>query len=833
MYYLDLNTALKELKVDPKKGLSEDEVRKRREEYGLNILKTQKKRTLLHIILEQFENTILWLLLLASLISFLLGEELEAIAIFIAVAISIGFSTFLEVKADSSLEKLKEMTRKKVLVLRGGKIKEVFVEELVPGDVLILQSGGFVGGDAIVIESHNLHSDESHLTGESYPVGKRPGRVKRNTPLAERFNVVFAGSYIVKGEGKAVVFAIGENTELGKIAKGLEEIKEEKTPLMKNLNKIGEGISILSLLLVLTVFIIGYFQKREIYEIFLYSITLAVAAVPEGLAAVLTIMLTLSVIYMAKNNALVKKVSSVETIGNIDLLGVDKTGTITEGKLGLIFIFSKGKLFSIGDYKLDETLEYAVLSSSAKKEGENIIGDDIDVAIVRAFEELGGKKKRKKGKLIPFDPSKKYSLFLDEEGVVFKKGAYEIIWESSTHVMEGKEVKKEKALKDWKGVADSLASRGYRVIAVSKKRGKKETLIGFLAFSDKEKENVEEAIKQLKRAGIKVIMLTGDNKKTAKAVATRVGIEGKVYEWKELENLGEEELYEKIKDAGVIARSTPESKLKIVEVAIAKGHIISVTGDGVNDALALKKAHVGVVMGGGSDVSKEVGDLILLDNNFYTLVKAIKYGRNLINNIINFIRFQFTANLSAIILTLLALIAKAPFPLTPLQLLWINIIMDGPPGLSLGFEKPKREVMESPPRKGKHLLTKPIILNIVASSLYIANLVFYVFMIYNYDLEKAVALSFNTFVFFQLFNALNSRSLKSPFYEGLTKNKWLIITIIVMALIQISINYLPITQEILNTKPLSPNEWIEVFLLSSSILIFEEAKKKISYLTKS
>ncbi len=841
MHHLNLKDIEKQLKTSLKNGLGEEEAKKRLSIYGKNIVKGEKRRTLIEIIKDQFKNTILWMLVIAGIISLAIGEELEGIAIFFAVFLSVGFGSYLEYKADESLEKLKKLTEKKALVVRDGKIKIIEAENLVVGDVIIIQPGAYIGADAIIIEGNNLRVDESHLTGESIAVAKRKGITDKDSPLAERFNVVFAGSYAISGEGKAVVIATGKDTELGKIAKGLSEIEEEKTPLMKNLDDLGKKISAVSLVLVLIVFLIGYFEGRGFYEMFIYGITLAVAAVPEGLTAVLTIMLTLSVIYMARNNALVKKITSVEAIGNIDILAVDKTGTLTEGKLALSIVYENNKVYSIGEYKIGKTIEYSAIANLAKKEKKGFVGDDIDVAIMRAYQELGGKNIKENyevKKVYPFDSEKKYmrAVIVEKGGEKeIMKGAYEIIASMCNYYFyNGKEVKlskeeKEKLLKE----GDKLAMRGFRVIAVSYKKGKKIVFVGFLGFIDKEKPKVKETIEELKKGGIKTIMLTGDNIKTAKAIAERVGIEGKAVEWKELEKLDDKKLYSKLKSIGVIARSTPESKLRIVEVMAKRKHIIAVTGDGINDALALKKAHVGVVMGKrGTEVSKEVADLILLDDNFYTLVKAIKHGRNLIKNILSFIKFQFTANASALIITLSSLITNISFPLTPLQLLWINIIMDGPPALSLGFEKPHKKIMEEKPRKGKTLIGKRMALNILSSAIYISVLVLYVFITNLGNVEKALAMSFNLFVFFQLFNTFNSRSFREPFYRDLGKNRVLLGVVFIMAVLQIAINYLPITRDILNGYSLSLKEWSEIIILSLTILLFEEAKKKTGLFNK-
>ena len=813
------------------RGLSSEEAERRLKKYGKNILVEEKEKSVWDIIEDQFRNAILWLLLLAAVISMSIGEYLEAIGIFVAIVISVGFGAYLEYKADRSMRKLKKLLGKKVLVIRDGKPKLIPAEEVVVGDLVVLESGAFIPADGEVIEAKNFYVDESTLTGESLPTKKMPGKVKAKA-LAERFNYLFAGTYVVRGEGKMIVKATGKETVFGKLSRKLEELEETKTPLMKNLDEIAKGISFISLSLIVVLFVIGYLQGRKLIDLFIYSVTLAVAAVPEGLAAVITILLTLSIMEMVKKHALVKKLSSVEALGNMDVIALDKTGTITEGRLKLAFVYVYNKIDRLSDCKCRKLLETAALATSVRKAKGGYVGDDIDVAIAEALSYIGKEIEKVKKNIVkfePFTPERKYAKAI-LRGREIIKGAPEILLAKATHVEGERLIPINKAEKEVKKAMNYLTGKGYRVIAVLEKRGKKIIFRGFLAFSDVEKREARHVIERLKEAGIKPIMLTGDNLKTAISIAKRVGIasrDGEGIEWYKIEDIGREELYALLRVKSVIARSTPESKLRVVEVLIDHNHIVGVTGDGINDALALKKAHVGIVMGKkGSDVSKEVADLILLDDNISTILKAIAQGRTVIRNIINFIKFQFTANASALLLSVYAFVANLRLPLSPLQLLWINLVMDGPPALSLGFEPPSKEVLSEKPRRGKPLLSMPLIGSITISALYISIMVFLLFL-REPTYEKALAVSFNAFVFFQLFNTLNCRSHKQPFYKGLSKNPLMIITLITMAVIQISINYIPPLAELFNTQPLSSEDWATVFILSSTILLVEEIKKSM------
>ncbi len=679
------------------KGLSSAEAEERLKKYGLNEFSKHEKRSFYTIVLGQLKNPLLVLLLLAAGVSFLIGQELESYAIVIAVFLSIAFGSYLEFKADKSLEELRKYSQIKSIVIRDGKNQLIDARFIVPGDIVIVEAGSIIPSDGIIIESNEFSVDESVLTGESKAVHKKDG------------DKVFAGTVVLSGYAKFKTMNTGFNTEFGKIAKSLSTIQEGESELKKKVAELSRKVSLISITVIVVLLAVGILRGLGIVELFVFSVTLAVAAVPEGLLTVLTIILALGVKEMAKHNALVRKLSAIDGLGMIDVIATDKTGTITQGKLKLV------------EYSSKKVLELASYCTLTKKTEEGWVGDEVDVAIMEEAEKYGIKRCVKIKKVIPFHPERKFMSVICEKGEI-TKGAPEVVLKK-IKFYKGKRITsylKRKINEE----LENLTSKGLRVLALALNN----SFEGFLGFEDPLKEGVKETVEKAYKSGIDIYMITGDNIKTALAIAKKAGIKGDGEVWKNLEKLSDVELFERLKSVKIIGRAPPLSKLRIVEVLQNHGKKVAVTGDGVNDAPALKKATVGIAMGKkGTEVSKQVADVVLLDDNFYTMVKAIRYGRNLIKNIINFIRFQFTANVSALILTISSLIAGISFPLTPLQLLWINIIMDGPPALSLGFEKPNKEIMEEKPRKGKGLFSKPLIMNITINSFYIGIIVFSLF----------------------------------------------------------------------------------------------------------
>ncbi|RME79652.1 MAG: cation-transporting P-type ATPase [Methanobacteriota archaeon] len=841
---------IKKLRSDAAKGLTAKEAERRKEKYGENKIEKKKERGLLSIVAEQFKNSILFLLIVAAVISFYLGQEIEGYGIVLAIVLSVSFGTYLEYKADKSIEELSKYTEERIIVIRDSNMEYVNSSELVPGDIVLLSEGQRIPADMYIIEGKELEVDESLLTGESEAVHKKSTVCKKNAGIGERHNILYAGTDVLRGNGKAIVIATGNRTEVGKISEKLSSVKEEESELYKDVGELGKYISAFAVSIILVFLLAGYFKGADITELLLLSITLAVAAVPEGLTTVLTIILALGIKRMADSNAIVRKLATVESLGRVDIIATDKTGTITEGKVSLVSINYKGVEHSKSMFnEMEELLKDVVNATEVQLTDRGLVGNEVDVAIAEEHMRIFGSLKKSRVKEIkPFSSQDGYMSVKMSDGRELIKGAPEAVIPFCSHYLSGKgEVAMEKEIKEVESIVEKNGKKAMKVIAYAVRKGKKTTLVALLSFMDAPKNGVKETIEELKKASIAIVMITGDNPTTAKAIAKKVGIEGKPVRWDKIEEYNDGELYDRVMASKIIARATPEAKLRIVEV-LSRRNVVAVTGDGVNDALALKKAQIGVVMGKrGTAVSREVADIVLLDDNFSTLTKAIQIGRNIFTNIQNFLRFQLTANASAILMIFYGFISEAGnmiFTLTPLQILWINLILDGPPALAQGFEPPKSDVLTSKPLKKLKLINKKMVMNIMFSAFYIASISFLLYHIMLPDYIKAIVMGFSAMVFFQLWNSLNCRSFKSHFYEKLGNNRVLLYIIGIMAVLQMaislnaSIGNLFIPQAINNICNgscdafLTLPELLLVILATSSIIVIEEIRKSIGLWTE-
>ena len=783
------------------KGLSSFEAKERLKKYGLNEFSKHEKRSFYTILVEQLKNPLLILLLIASVISFFIGQELESYAIIIAVFLSALFGSYLEFKADKSLEELRKYSQIKSIVIRDGENRLIDARYIVPGDIVIVEAGSIIPSDGIIIESNEFSVDESILTGESRSVYKKKG------------DKVFAGTVVLSGYAKFKTTKTGFNTEFGKIAKSLSSIEEGESELKKKVRELSRKVSLISITIIIILLAIGILRGFEIVELFIFSVTLAVAAIPEGLLTVLTIILALGVKEMAKHNALVRRLSAIDGLGMVDVIATDKTGTITEGKLKLV------------EYDDERLLKLSALCTLTKKTENGWVGDEVDVAIMEKVKDLRVKECRKIRKIIPFSPERKFMSIICEKGII-TKGAPEIVLKG-IKFFRGKKITPYLRRRINERL-NKLTSKGLRVLAVRLN----DSFEGFLGFEDPLKKGVRETVKKAYESGIDIYMITGDNIKTALAIARKAGIKGEGDVWSNLKKLSDVELFEKLKTVKIIGRAPPLSKLRIVEVLQMHGKRVAVTGDGVNDAPALKKATVGIAMGKkGTEVSKQVADVVLLDDNFSTIMEAIKYGRTTFFNILNFIRFQLTTNIAAIGLTTFSFFSMLPLPLKPLQLLWINLIMDGPPALAQGFETAKEEVLKLKPRKSSELLTKNVMAMILTSGLFMAFMSYLAFTKYMPFYDKAVTMAFNMFVFFQLYNAFNCRSIKEHFWENILSNKLLLGSVVLTFIVQILINIHPFTSKLFGLSPLTTNEWLLVILLPLTIFVLDEVRKAVDLWT--
>jgi Ca2+-transporting ATPase len=819
------------------KGLSGSDAATKLKKHGPNALAKKKRMSFLGIMVAQASNSLILLLVFATAISFILRHYIEGAAILASILISVLFSSFLEYKADDAMEQLSKYRERKAVALRDGKKIVIDTEAIVPGDVIILEAGQIVPADCVIIESKDLTANEAVLTGESLPVEKMESAILNlGLPVHRQKSMLFSGTSIVSGICKAMAIKTGMDSEFGRIAGSLEIIEKGQSTLSLRVGDLGRKISIVSTFIILALLALGAMGGRDMVQLFIFSVALAVAAIPEGLPTTLVILLALGVREMAKSKAVVRRLSSIETIGSIDVIATDKTGTITEGKFILDGIFAPFRMLGRNEWK--GVLSKAVVCTNVTDFEGRMYGDELDIEVTKAAQAMG--IGARDGKIVePFSSNSK-RMVAERNGQRVMKGAPEVVikacsrMETDDGITELDDDMKPELL----DAVSEFSKEGYKAVALafSGMRGAW-TFSALMLFRDPPKQGVAETVKKMKDAGISIIMVTGDNKYTARAIARSVGIIGQQEEpvsWDSLESLTAEEMYNKVILHRVIARATPDSKLRIVEALKANGHIVAVTGDGINDAPALKSANVGVAMGiRGTDASREIADIVLLDDNFSTLFGAIMYGRSIFRNIVNFVRFQITTNLSAILLTVFTFIMDFPLALGAIQLLWINIIMDGPPAVAQAFERPGKDIEKERPRKSMSLISMPTMMTILVSGAFISLFVFYIFQQHlGYGDTIATTWAFNLFVFMQLFNAFAVRSPLSHFWENLLSNKALLAIVAAMFIIQVSINYIPLlSSEFFKVVPMAPGDLLMVILLSSAVLFFDEVRKSLGIWT--
>lgn len=865
-YKLSKEDVLKELQVDPEKGLTQVEVEQRLKKYGKNKIPEKKSKNFLEIFLNQFKEFLIIVLLIATLISFLLGEVKDAVAILLIVIINSLLGSFQEFKAEKTLASLRSYISPKAKVLREGRIFQIDIEDIVPGDIVLLDEGEKIPADVRWLETYNLQVDESILTGESVPVRKDADfTIEDDVTLGDQINMGFKGTTVVSGRGKGVVVGTGINTALGNIAKILSEMEEEPTPLQKELERLGKQLTLLILFLIGILLLIGLVQGREFLEMFLVSVSLAVAAIPEGLPTVITILLALGVQEMAKRKAIVRRLSAVEALGATSVICTDKTGTLTENKMDLVqIVMPNGDFINKEDYRkkadeIKEILKIAVLSSNVKlAQDGDYIGDPLDVAIYKNYRSLFGEEDLNLDRIdeIPFDSTRKRIsiLYKDKSGkyLLCVKGAGEEILKRSTKYVENGALKdlKEEDLNRFIEIQDLLAKDGLRVLAVAMrvtdkildKKNWEEDLIflGFLGFLDPLREGIKEAIEESKRAGIRPIIVTGDYLLTAKKIAQDLGInvdEGVSYVGEEIQRNGFEDLaWDKVV---IFSRVLPEHKMHIVRELKKRGEIVAMTGDGVNDAPALKMADIGVGMGlRGTDVAREASDLVLLDDSFATIVKAIEEGRRIFDNIRKVTYYLLSCNFSEILVVSLSIFLRYPLPLTPIELLWINLVTDGFPALALGMEPSEKDIMNRKPRKlDEGIINKSMWKNIILEGFLMGIFAFILFSIGLKDgLNVGRTMAFSGLVFAQIFQALRlSLKRRKHLLKEAFSNKYLSIALIFSVILQLFVMFTPLGMKFFNLELLDINKIILVLLLSLAPIytfigerIYEKIFKRVS-----
>ncbi|AMQ71034.1 calcium-translocating P-type ATPase, SERCA-type [Bacillus velezensis] len=875
---------LKATNTSIKQGLTEKEVKKRLEKHGPNELQEGKRTPVIAVFFAQFKDFMVLVLLAATLISGFLGEYVDAVAIMAIVFVNGVLGFFQERRAEKSLHALKELSTPYVSALRDGSWKKIQSKELVPGDIMKFSSGDRIGADVRIVEAKSLEIEESALTGESIPVVKQADKLRKpDVSLGDISNMAFMGTIVTRGSGIGVVVGTGMNTAMGKIADMLESAGSLSTPLQRRLEELGKILIIVALLLTVLVVAVGVLQGHELYSMFLAGVSLAVAAIPEGLPAIVTVALSIGVQRMIKQKSIVRKLPAVETLGCASVICSDKTGTLTQNKMTVTHMWSGGKTFKVSgigyepegvftrdereiklkDEKiLEQMLVFGALcntSEIALKDGHYVLdGDPTEGALLTAARKGGYSNDWLSGQYrvvaeFPFDSVRKMMTVIVEDKekkqFVITKGAPDVLIDRSSHLMYDarsapfsgeKKAETEAVLKE-------LASQALRTIAIAYKplkpgekppmeqAEKNLTMLGLSGMIDPPRPEVRQAIKECREAGIKTVMITGDHVETAKAIAKDLRLlpkKGRVMDGKTLNELTEKELIETVDDVYVFARVSPEHKLKIVKAFQENGHVVAMTGDGVNDAPAIKQADIGVAMGvTGTDVAKEASSLILVDDNFATIKSAIKEGRNIYENIRKFVRYLLASNVGEILVMLFAMLLALPLPLVPIQILWVNLVTDGLPAMALGMDQPEGDLMRRKPRHPKEgVFARKLGWKVVSRGFLIGAATILAFIIVYHrnpeNLPYAQTVAFATLVLAQLIHVFDCRSETSVFSRNPFENIYLLGAIISSIFLMVIVIYYPPLQPIFKTVPITPGDWmliigmsgIPTFLLAGSLL---------------
>jgi P-type Ca2+ transporter type 2C len=862
---------LKELEVDPVQGLSDLEAKVRLGKYGPNKLLGKKKKSIIRMFFEQLQYWLIYILLVAVIITLFLGEYVDATIIVLVIVVNSVLGVVQEVKAGKAIEALQKMSFPKALVRRNGETKEIHSDQVVPGDILILDAGRHIAADIRLIESANLQIEESALTGESVPSEKDSELILSDpkTPLGDRANTSFMSTHVTNGRGVGVVVETGMQTEVGQIATLINTDKKSKTPLEIRLDRLGKTLGKLAVGICIIIFLIAILQGRNLAEMFLTSVSLAVAAIPEGLAAIVAVVLSIGVTSMSKKNTIIKKLSAVETLGSVNIICSDKTGTLTQNKMTVTSYFNlegekpveRGKTNATSD-DVKLLAKAMVLCSDATYKKGHGTGDPTEIALLLFSDDLGIDRKalisgNKRVGENAFDSDRKLMSTLNEENgtfTVYTKGAIGNLLKISTHVLEkGKVIPITDALKfHYLNAAEVMSNNALRTLGVAYRRvdssveasemEKNLVLAGLVGMIDPPRLEVKESIQKAKQAGITTIMITGDHKNTAFAIASELGIAENMDQaitGQDIDNFSEKEFTKKIGGYRVFARVSPEHKVNIVLALKSHGNIVSMTGDGVNDAPSLNAADIGVAMGiTGTDVAKGAADMILTDDNFATIVSAIEQGRNIYNNIKKSVIFLITCNLGEVLTMFIALLIGWEAPLIATQLLWINLLTDSFPAVALGMDPGSPDVMKEKPRNSKEsFFAGGAGLHVILGGVLIGALSIIAFWFGYYEhgyspfnhsappetLEYARTMAFMVLIMCQLFYSLAVRdSSKSIFQIGIFTNKYLVGAILLGVFLQLIVIEIPVMQHAFHLQMLDFRAWVIAISLGLVPLLFNE-----------
>jgi len=874
---LDPKATAMQLAVDPARGLDAAEAAVRLARYGQNRLAEKLPRSKWLAFADQFKSLLILVLIGAAVLAGAIGDIKDAVVILAVVLVNALLGFWQEHRAEATLAALKKMLAPVARVRRDGRVEEIPAVRLVPGDLVLLEAGDRVPADGRVLAAHNAEVAEAALTGESHAVGKFAAElVAEDAPLAERCNMGYMNTVVTRGRLEVLVTATGMTTEMGRLAGMLDAAEPGPTPLQVQLDTLGKRLALIAGVVIGAIFLLGLARELPLVEIVLTSIALAVAAIPEGLPAVVTVTLALGMHRMARSRAIVKKLAAVETLGCTTVICSDKTGTLTLNQMTARAVYFQGRRFTVSGEgytgegaitpedggaapDLAPLLRAAALANDSRIRDGQLIGDPTEGALLALAAKDGLDPetltaKRPRIAEIPFDSAHKFMATFHHDGEIVRlcvKGAPDVLLERSARWLGASGVQALDAVvrADLLAENEALAGRALRVLAVAVKdipapafdpaadlmvHVRDLAFVGLIGLIDPPRPEAREAIRLCRRAGIQVKMITGDHKLTAAAIARDLGLEGAVLTGAELDALPAAELSARIEQVAVFARVAPEHKVKIVQVLKGRGHVVAMTGDGVNDAPALKQADIGVAMGvAGTEVTKEAATMVLTDDNFATIVRAVKEGRAIYDNIVKFVRFQLSTNMGAIQTVLGASLLGWATPFTAIQILWINIIMDGPPAMSLGVEPARPGVMRDPPRApDARILTGPRFARLFVYGLTMAV---GTLALFHYAQPRgpayALTLAFTTFVLFQFFNVFNARAEHgSAFNRGFFRNRWLWLSLIaVLALQVLAVHWAP-AQAVFRTTDLALADWGLAALVAASVLVLDEARKLAAWL---
>ena len=863
LYGKDRKTILREFQTT-EKGLSDNEVRNRKDIFGDNALKEKKRKGILKVFFNQFKDLLVGILIVAGIISIITDNVESTLVIFIVILLNAILGTVQYFKAEQSLEALKSLTAAKCKVIRDGIKQEILSKDIVPGDILFLEAGDLIAADGRIIENHSLQVNESSLTGESLAVEKNAEVLSDDEiPLSDRKNMVFGGTLVTYGRAIAVVTSTGMNSELGKIANLMENTQAKETPLQKTLDKFSGKLAIIIITICIIVFVLEIYRDESILNALMFAVALAVAAIPEALSSIVTIVLALGTEKMAKENAIIKDLKAVEGLGAVSVICSDKTGTLTQNKMTVQKVYVDNKLIEGRELKKDNLahrflINNALLCNDSVTIDGKEIGDPTEVALVNLGEELHLdelviREKYQRISEIPFDSDRKLMStvnIVNNKQVLFTKGALDVLINKVNYVADSHGIRKlnDEERKEIISVNKQLSEQGLRILAFAYKelQDKEEitkedendyVFTGLISMIDPPRVESKDAVHKCIMAGIKPVMITGDHKVTAAAIAREIGIMGKddiAVEGLEIDKLNDEQLKEKVKNISVYARVSPEHKIRIVRAWQSSGEIVAMTGDGVNDAPALKQADIGVAMGiTGTEVSKDAASVILTDDNFSTIVKAVENGRNIYNNIKNSIKFLLSGNLSAIIAVLYCAIINLPMPFAAVHLLFINLLTDSMPAIAIGMEKSNGNLLKEKPRGRNESILNKELLKIVAFEGIIIS-IFTIISFYggnpNLNPKAASTMAFSTLCLARLFHGFNCRGNQSIFKLGITTNIYSICAFLVGVLLLSTVLFIPPLKIVFNVVSLSGNQYLLlIFCAIMPTVIIQLLKIIVSY----